>query len=77
MEEDLEGLGVGGEHDELGDAAVERLGRLVRALRARRRDAPVVRRLARASVYAPARRYIPLGIQNRAAAHSRRKMNNN
>ena len=32
VEEDLEGLGVGGEDHELGDAAVEGLGGLVRAL---------------------------------------------
>ena len=46
MEEDLEGLGVGREHDELRDAAVERLGRLVGALRGEEGDSPVKRERA-------------------------------
>ena len=32
VEDDLEGLGVGGEHDEVGEAAVQRLRGLVGAL---------------------------------------------
>jgi hypothetical protein len=32
VKQNLEGLGVGGEHDKLGDAAVQRLRGFVRAL---------------------------------------------